>query len=256
MTMPSDHNVDNNVDTVDIIPIDSKRADGGLLADKALAHIRSLIATAALGPGDRVNEVEIAGQLGISRGPVREAIRRLASSGLVVSEPNLGARVVRVDEERVRALYEVREALEAMSAGLAAARMSAAERVALVEMVDAHEAAMHEQGSNSYPAGPADWDFHLAVLSGARNEFAWRICGSDLRDLLSLLRARHGRRPGRGQRALQEHRWVADAIRAGNADLASVLMAQHVRASRDNLFATLQAGIAEPGKQDHDDEVA
>ncbi|WEX10653.1 GntR family transcriptional regulator [Chelativorans sp. AA-79] len=228
-----------------------------MLADRALTHIREMIATARLGPGDRVNEVEIAAQLGISRAPVREAIRRLASSGLVVSEPNLGSRVVQIDMAKIRALYEVREALESMSAGLAAQRMTDAERAALLEMLDEHAAQMHGQGSSTYPAGSSDWDFHLAVLKGSRNEVAWRICGSDLRDLLSLLRARHGRRPGRGEQALLEHRWVAEAIRAGNADFASLLMAQHIRASRDNLFAVLSpVGRPEEKEDRYDSNVA
>ncbi len=215
--------------------------DGRLAAERAVEHIRALLATGQLCSNDRVNEVEIASSLGISRGPVREAIQRLASSGLLVAEPNMGSRVVALDEEAARALYEVRELLEALSAGLAAQRMTQAERHALIEMLDAHEAAMVEQGSNAYPAGSSDWDFHLTVLKGSRNEVAWRICGNDLRDLLTLLRARHGKSKGRGKRALQEHRWIAEAILQGQADLASTLMAQHIRASRDNLLALMRA---------------
>jgi DNA-binding GntR family transcriptional regulator len=213
----------------------------GLLADQALSHIRALIAQGRIGPGDRVNELEISQQLGISRGPIREAIRRLSSSGLVVSEPNLGARVVNLDEGAVRQLYDVREALEALAAGLAARHMTHAERTLLAETLDSHEAQMSEDGLSAYPRGEADWDFHLLVLKGSRNEVVWRICGDELRDLLSLLRGQHGSSAGRGRRALQEHRWVADAIIAGNADLASLLMAQHIRASRDNLLSAISA---------------
>jgi len=213
--------------------------EDGLLADRVLDHVRNLIATDRLCSGDRVNELEISQTLGMSRGPVREAVRRLAASGLLVAEPNLGSRVVTLDAEAARALFEVREALEAMAAGLAAMKMSPAEKADLLKMLEEHEAAMDVHGSKSYPAGPADWDFHLAILRGARNEVAWRVCGNELRDLLSLLRARHSRREGRGRRALQEHRWVAEAIAAGHADLASALMGQHIRASRDGALATL-----------------
>jgi DNA-binding GntR family transcriptional regulator len=218
---------------------DAGQKSGALRADLAVAHIRELIASARLGPGDRVNEAEIANQLGISRAPVREAIRRLASSGLVVSEPNLGARVVQIDPPKIRSLYEVREAVESMAAGLAAARMTRAERQQLLDVLDAHSKSMRENGSSSYPAGSADWDFHLAILKGARNDVAWHICGTDFRDLFSLLRARHGRNSGRGERALLEHRWIADAINSGAVDLATTLMAQHIRASRDNLLSMI-----------------
>jgi DNA-binding GntR family transcriptional regulator len=114
------------------------------------------------------------------------------------------------------------------------------EKKALLEILDAHDAEMVAKPSSTYPSGSSDWDFHRAIFVGARNEIALRIGGSDLRDLLSLLRARHGHRPGRGRRALQEHCWVADAIAAGNADLASSLMAQHIRASRNNLIKWLR----------------
>ncbi|HET8722065.1 MAG TPA: GntR family transcriptional regulator [Nitrospira sp.] len=253
--MSESNNVDNDSDNVDTAGLEARRTrDGRLLADTALAHIRKLIATAALGPGDRVNEVEIASQLGISRGPVREAIRRLASSGLVVSAPNLGSRVVQLDVPSIRALYEVREALESMSAGLAAKRMDASERVALQQMLDEHAAIMREKGSSTYPTGTSDWDFHLAIVNGSRNEVAWRICGNDLRDLLSLLRGRHGRRPGRGERALLEHQWIADAVIAGNADLASMLMAQHIRASRDNLLMMINPSGRDKDKKEFADD--
>ena len=216
---------------------------GGLMADRALEHIRRLLATGRLAPGDRVNEVEIAASLGISRGPVREATMRLSSSGILVAVPNVGSRVVTLDEDSALALYEVREALEGLAARLAAERMTEAERRGLSEMVDSHVAAMQGKELDAYPAGSSDWDFHLAILKGSRNEVAWRICGSDLRDLLSLMRAQHGKAAGRGRRALQEHIWVRDAIVAGEADLAGLLMAQHVRASRDNLLALMRESL-------------
>jgi DNA-binding GntR family transcriptional regulator len=222
------------------------QGDGGLLADRAAEYIREMISSGRLGPGDKLNEVEIAMQLEISRGPVREAVRRFASSGLVVSEPNLGSRVVKIDETSIRSLYEVRESLESLAASLAATRMSAADKARLLEMLEEHADAMGGDSTDAYPAGSSDWDFHLAVLAGSGNTVAWRICGNELRDMFALLRARHGRVPGRGKAALEEHRRIAEAIVAGDADFAGVLMAQHIRHSYRNLLKLLQqAGNAE-----------
>jgi DNA-binding GntR family transcriptional regulator len=217
--------------------------DGVLLADKVLAFVRSEIYEGRIASGDRINELEISQKLGISRGPVREAIRRLSSSGLVTYEANVGARVVSPDEDGVAQLYEVREALESTAARLAAIHMTPAERTTLMQTLDAHEAQMTEASSTSYPRGNADWDFHLLILKGARNDVIWRICGDELRDMFSLLRSRHGSSPGRGRRALQEHRWIAEAVVAGDADLAATLMAQHIRASRNNLLAAMRTGV-------------
>lgn len=223
-------------------PTPSISAEGGLSADRAAEHIRQMIVTGRLGPGDRLNEVEIATELSMSRGPVREAVRRFASAGLVVSAPNLGSRVVEIDESMVRALYEVRESLESLAARLAAARMDRTAKQRLIDMLDTHEAAMSGEGSDAYPAGDSDWDFHIAILRGADNPVAWRICGIELRDMFGLLRARHGRVPGRGKAALREHRYVAEAILAADADLAGALMAQHIRNSHRNQLALMIAG--------------
>lgn len=220
----------------------SRMRDGKLAGERVLEHVRQMLAAGHLTSGDRINEAEIAASLGISRGPVREAIMRLSSSGLLVTAPNVGSRVVTLDETAARALYEVREALEGLSARLAAERMSDAERRHLKEMLDGHMAAMADKESDAYPAGSSDWDFHLAILKGSRNDVAWRICGSDLRDLFALLRAQHGKAAGRGRRALQEHFWVCDAIINGEADLAGTLMVQHIRSSRDNLIGLMRNG--------------
>lgn len=216
--------------------------NGMLLADKVLSFVRSEIYEGRISPGDRINELEISQKLGISRGPVREAIRLLSSSGLVTYEANVGARVVSPDEDGVAQLYDVREALESTAARLAAIHMTQAERDTLIRTLDAHDAQMTEASSTSYPRGNADWDFHLLILKGSRNDVIWRICGDELRDMFSLLRSRHGSSPGRGRRALQEHRWIAEAVAAGDADLAAALMAQHIRASRNNLLAAMRAG--------------
>lgn len=211
--------------------MDQIAKSGTLLVDRAHTYIREQIIAGVFGPGERLNEIELAKSLGVSRGPVREAIRRLAGSGLATISPNQGARVVKLDDATIRSLYEVRESMEATAAGCAAERMTQAERQALDEMLNEHAAKLKEIQSDRYPTGPSDWDFHLAILKGARNEIAFRICAGDLRDLLALVRAGHRHSPGRGERALQEHRWVADAIIAGNADLARTLMASHIRAS-------------------------
>jgi len=212
--------------------------DGVLLADHAYAFIRRQIVAGVFGPGMRLNEVELTKSIGVSRGPVREAIRRLVASGLASMVPNQGARVVQFDDQAIRSLYEIREATEAMAARLAAQRMTTAERNALDHMLKEHAATFAEQETGSYPSGPHDWDFHEAVLQGSRNEFALKLCAGDLRDLLALVRVQHRRVPGRGLRALAEHRWVADAIIEGNADLAHALMASHIRASYESFKKT------------------
>ncbi|NKB79890.1 GntR family transcriptional regulator [Ochrobactrum daejeonense] len=214
----------------DNVNILDSAANGTLLVDRAHAHIRDLIISGQLSAGNRLNEIELAKSLGVSRGPVREAIRRLAASGLATVLPNQGEGRS-IGDETIRSLYELRESIEAMAAACAAERMTDTERKALDSMLKDHAAKLHENPSDAYPSGPPDWDFHQAVLRGSRNELAYRICAGDLRDLLALVRAGHSRSPGRNERALEEHRWIANAVIAGDADLARNLMSGHIRAS-------------------------
>lgn len=234
--------VDSNVQIVDTsVESDREARSSGLLADRVMLLLRKDLEDGRLKPGSRINELEISQRLGISRGPIREAIRRLSSSGLVTYEPNVGSRVVSPDIDAVAQLYDVREALEALAARLAAQHMTDEERARLAETLDEHEAQMTEANATSYPRGPADWDFHLLIIKGSRNEVVWRICGDEFRDIISLLRSQHGSSRGRGRKALQEHRWIAEAVIAGNGDLAALLMAQHIRASRENLLNSMRA---------------
>lgn len=217
-----------------------KSSDGSLLAETVLTHIRKMIASGELRQGDRVKELDISQTLGISRGPVREAVRRLSASGLLVSATNLGSRVAVLNEATVRQAYQVREVLESLGARLAAQNMTKQERITLLRVLDQHEEVMRSGSPNTYPAGDSDWDFHLNILKGARNEFVWRICGEELRDIMTLMRAQHISTTQRGKRALLEHRWVAEAIHEGQEDLAAALMAQHIRASRNSLLAGIR----------------
>lgn len=206
-------------------------------AERVLADIHTRIESGALAPGSRINELEIAQRLKMSRGPVREAVRSLSARGLVVAEPNVGARIVTLDPDLIRELYDVREELEALGARLAAQHMSEDERRRLTSVLREHEAVLGKEGPRAYPGGGPDKDFHILILKGSRNRVVWRICAIDLFDLLTLARRQHHLRPARSRRALIEHQRIAEAILDRNGDLAALLMAQHVRASRDNLLA-------------------
>ncbi|HSO79811.1 MAG TPA: GntR family transcriptional regulator, partial [Chromatiaceae bacterium] len=97
------------------------------LADQIFTRMRREIVEGQIPPGSKMSEPELARRYGISRGPLREALRRLESSSLVVRRANVGARVIDLSSAQLLDLYYLREALEGMAARLAAERMSAAE---------------------------------------------------------------------------------------------------------------------------------
>jgi len=224
---------------------DERTRKSGSLVQGALDQIRAMIAAGKLRPGDRVNEFQISKSLGISRGPIREAVRRLASSGLLIEEPNVGARVVSPDPEAIRELFLVRELLEGQAAFEAAKLMTEDEKRTLHEVLDRHEALLTGDATGSY-SGSNDLDFHRLVLRGSRNALIGRICGNDFGDIFLLLRSRYGQRETRGRRALQEHRWIADAITQGNSEVAAILMRQHIRTSRDFFLEMMDATSNSP----------
>src|SRR5688500_3082861 len=97
--------------------------------------IRSAIAGGVLKPGQRVLEVELAEELGVSRLPVREAIRQLEHEGLLVSQPHRGTFVAQVTPDDIREMFSLREALESLAARLVAARATPVEVEALQQLV-------------------------------------------------------------------------------------------------------------------------
>src|ERR1700756_4039429 len=109
------------------------------LVDVVAERIEEAIISGALEPGSRLSEQGLAAQLGVSRGPLREAIRRLEGRKLLERTPNIGVRVAALSLKDLNEILQIREALEGMAAALAAANMSDAELAALKKLLDEHE---------------------------------------------------------------------------------------------------------------------
>lgn len=188
-----------------------------------------------LQPGEKLNEVDLANRFYVSRGPIREALKRLAERNLVIFSPNAGARVVSYSLLNILHLMEVREQLEAAAAKLAAIHMTPEERVELRELFEAHAIAVAANPGGSYLQYPEDLDFHYVIIRAARNPILFNILCRDLYPQLRIARRAHTAIPGRGERALEEHRRVLVAIEEGDADFAERLMRKHIVAAREEL---------------------
>ena len=126
------------------ITIQPARVENLTLWQRVYAHLRAEILEGRLEPGAELAEVALSEQLGVSRGPIREAIGRLASEGLVTVRPRRGAVVRSLSKEEFLELYQVREALERMAMQLAVPRLAAEHFEELTELntaMDAHAAA-------------------------------------------------------------------------------------------------------------------
>lgn len=176
-------------------------------------------------PGARLRETDLANQMGISRTPVREAIRLLEADGLVTHLPRQGATLRRLDYAEVIELYEMRVVLEATAARLAARAASDLEIAELLAL-NADLAAS--------PPGPQAQDlnrqFHRTLIDAARNRFLVKAMRGLQKTLLILGPTTLGN-PERALNAVAEHSAIADAIAARDGLAAESAMRAHIEAA-------------------------
>ncbi len=217
-------------------------APARVMIDDTVARLEELIMRGELPPGARLPEQQLADTLGVSRGPLREAIRTLEGRRLVERTPHAGVRVVQLSLDDLEQLLSMREALEGMACRQAAEHMTAPEIRRLRETATRIEQLL-EQGPQSVFASQADTDFHRQIAIGSRNKWIERQLCEDLYSLLRLYRLHAVRRPGGTARVTaKEHHAIIDRIHARDADGAERVMREHVRHSRDRLLAQVRAG--------------
>lgn len=224
-----------------------KSLDSRTLADQAYALIADAIVRGELTPDARIAEAALAKQFNISRGPLREALRRLEGRGLVVVRPNAGARVVSLSARDVKELYEIRESLEALACQLATQRITEQELDALDALLLEHDRNPSAGRASSRLASAPD--FHTAVIhASGSNQLINLLCG-ELFDLMRVYRYRSSGEEGRTPDAFREHRQIAAAMRARDGNRAAELMCQHVRRSRRNVLGSDSTAEAQPAER-------
>lgn len=210
-----------------------KTQEQSTLAEQAFEKIFDLILTGALPIGGIVSELSLAQRFAISRGPVREAVRRLQGLGLVTREPYARARVVMLSQKDLVEIFQLRQAVEGMACRLAAANMSDAEIARLADDLEADRARA---------GGESRFDLHGRIAAGCGNQRIAQLLGVDLEHLLRIYRARSGATPGRREQAHDEHWQIVRALQIRDGDLAESLMRSHIgRATQSLLRATAEA---------------
>jgi DNA-binding GntR family transcriptional regulator len=194
--------------------------------------LEAAIISGQLEPGSRLSEQALATSLGVSRGPLREAIRRLEGRKLLERTPNIGVRVAALSLRDLNDILEVREALEGMACGLAALNMSDAEIAALRKLLDGHEKQRSVQENKGYYQESKDFDFHFRIVTGSGNERLQQMLTGDLYYLLRVYRYKSSTKPGRALEALQEHRTIVAALEARDPHGAEHAMREHLRHAR------------------------
>ncbi|WP_255513549.1 GntR family transcriptional regulator [Homoserinibacter sp. GY 40078] len=197
-------------------------------SDRAYATLREEILHGSLAPGAVLAEVEQSSRLGISRTPLREALARLAADGLVEQLSGRGLVVASVSPDAIRALFELREALETTAVALAAARGDRELFARLVDEFADAESLVAEHRIDDYYALVARFDD--AIDESIDNPYLVTALRG-VRTHLQRLRRLAQDDPARLVRAAAEHRLIAEAIRDRDADLARHATHVHLRAS-------------------------
>jgi DNA-binding GntR family transcriptional regulator len=207
------------------------------MSNRLREQIEEQIATGQLAPGSALDEASLADRFGVSRTPVREALIQLAAEGLIELRPRRGAVVASVGPARLLEMFEVMAELEAMCARLAARRMTAAEREALMRAHQACEAARDDPDAYFY----CNERFHAVIYAGSHNGFLAEQA-AQLHRRLRPYRRLQLRVRDRMASSYAEHSAVVAALVAGDASGAATALRQHVSVQGErfgDLVATL-----------------
>jgi DNA-binding GntR family transcriptional regulator len=217
------------------------------LADAAYAELRSAILAGKLAPGTTIVETDVASLLGVSRTPVREALRRLELEGYLERQPGGRLSVHSYTDREIKDLFLVRGLLEGYAARLAATRISDAELDELERLLDRDIQAVRDEEIDELAA--LNDQIHGLILEASRNR--------TLRDLVANLRERiHGLGAfaiGAGEdqrRFVEEHARMVRLLRDGDVDQVEELAREHVHKARDVLLEGMQSGEQPAVKSD------
>jgi phosphonate utilization transcriptional regulator len=207
------------------------------LATLAQRELERQIVSGEIAVGAKLNEVEIAQSLGVSRGPVREAFRALDQAGLVRVEKNRGVFVRQVSVDEADEIYEVRAALEGLIGKLAARRIDADEIEQLRGVVKKMSAQDRSRKPEAYFA--LNVEFHDILARAARNGALLTHYRRVVNELDLYRRETISRGSENIPQSTREHEAIVAAVARRDEKLAERLLAEHVRQSRERLHAVL-----------------
>lgn len=206
--------------------LDNDKSENAPQGNTAYHRLLDEIREGKLLPGDRLRETELADRLGVSRTPVREAIRQLEADGLVEHVPRLGASVRKLDYPEVMELYEMRAVLEGTAARMAARAASDIE----IEELIALNNTLSEVGTGP-EAARLNRLFHANLLDSAKNRYLARSVAS-LQKALLILGPTMLSVDERAKAADAEHRSILEALQARDEAGAEHAMRKHIEASQ------------------------
>ena len=207
------------------------------LRDVVFKTLRQAILTGELKPGERLMQLQLANKLGVSRTPIREAIRQLELDGLVIMVPRKGAQVAHITEKSMSDVMEVRLALDELTASLACARISDEDKEMLVKACHDFEDAVGSADLRKIAS--ADVEFHDIILKAANNLRLSQIV-NNLAEQMYRYRFEYIKDSTRWSCLIAEHRMITDAILKGDSELAVNAIHVHIKNQENSILRTIR----------------
>ncbi len=203
------------------------------LRDIVFQTLRNSILSGDLEPGERLMETQLGEKLGVSRTPIREAIRKLELEGLVVMIPRKGAQVAPFTKKDIADVLEVRAALEALAASLACTRTDERDLLKLQLVITEYEYAVKENDIEAMIQ--KDVEFHDIIFNSTKNERLIQM-SQNMQEQVQRYRVAYLRGAEEGARVLQEHREILKAIKDNKEEEAARLAEAHINTQRDYIL--------------------
>lgn len=208
------------------------------IAERAYLAIRERVLSGEYPAGSRLPEEELAEAVGVSRTPVREALRRLNAEGIVEFAPNRGAHVATWSAHDLNEIFGLRALLEGYGAGVAATKIDRAELEELEALADHMEGIVRQGIDGRYDEmAVANARFHRLVIEAARNRRLAALVGNVVQLPLQHRTLREYSED-RMSRSMRQHRELIDALAAGDGDWAQAVMQAHVLGAHHALDAS------------------
>jgi DNA-binding GntR family transcriptional regulator len=218
----------------------ARQLDNRTLWEQVRDRLREDILAGRLEPGTELSEVALAKDFGTSRGPLREALGRLASEGLVTITPRRGAVVAQLSREEFIDAYQVREALETLAVRLAVPLMSDGEIAHLRELCELMDRAARDDEVRVF--FDTNNSFHEALVRGSRNRKLHDVHRMLVGQMVPYL-PRSLELRGNLQQSVAEHQAILAAIEERDAERAAALLAEHIEVPQRVLESDAGAGL-------------
>lgn len=209
------------------------------LRDVVFQTLRNAILKGELKPGERLMEMKLASKLGVSRTPIREAIRMLEQEGLAITIPRRGAQVAKMTQKDMDDVYEIRRCLETLTVQYTNGKLSMGQIADLRYAQKVFEEAVAE--GDNVEIEKKDWEFHSVIFQATGNERLLSIMNT-LQEQLSRYRWAYLQHNTQLKKLVEEHRRIVDALEKGVLEESIVATMAHLDSQEEIIKSVIQKG--------------